>query len=312
MHITRTTSTRLVALLGTLSVALTGCSIFGGGDDDSIAVGSKEFNEQLLLGQIAIIALEDAGFDVSDETGIQGTDNVRAALESGEIDLYWEYTGTGWNEILGHEVTDAATDPAELARQVAAEDLENGVVWLDTAGANNTYAIAAAAETAAALGVTTLSDYARLANDDPDAASLCAAQEFLDRPDGWPAVQRTYGFELPSSAVNEMGLDVIYARIPQADPCNFGEVFATDGRIGGNNLVVIEDDQNVFVAYNISMTVRKEVLDESPQIAEVMNPIIALLTNEKMLELNTRVDVDAEDPADVARDFLQQEGLIGS
>lgn len=310
MHIIRATSTRLVALLGALSVAVTGCGVFGG-DDDSISVGSKEFNEQLLLGQIAILALEDAGFDVGDETGIQGTNNVRAALESGEIDLYWEYTGTGWNEILGHEVTDASTDPAELAEQVATEDLANGIVWLDRAEANNTYAIAAAADTAAELGVSTMSDYAELANRDPDAASLCAAEEFLDRPDGWPAVESTYGFELPDGAVSEMDLGVIYTRLPQADPCNFGEVFATDGRIEGNDLVVMEDDQSVFVAYNISMTVREDLLDESPEIADIMNPIIALLTNEKMLELNTRVDVGAEDPEDVARDFLEQEGLIG-
>ncbi|MPZ27911.1 MAG: glycine/betaine ABC transporter substrate-binding protein [Micromonosporaceae bacterium] len=310
MHIVRATSIRLVALLGALSVTVTGCSVFGGGDDDSISVGSKEFNEQLLLGQIAIVALEDAGFDVSDETGIQGTNNVRASLESGEIDLYWEYTGTGWNEILGHEVADASTDPAELAEAVAAEDLANGIVWLDRAEANNTYAIAAATDTATALGITTMSDYAELANQDPDAASLCAAEEFLDRVDGWPAVESTYGFELPDGAVSEMELNVIYTRLPQADPCNFGEVFATDGRIGGNDLVVIEDDQSVFVAYNISMTVREDVLEEFPEIAEVMNPILALLTNEKMLELNTRVDVATEDPEDVARDFLQQEGLI--
>lgn len=219
MHIMRATSTRLVALLGALSVTVTGCGVFGG-DDDSIAVGSKEFNEQLLLGQIAILALEDAGFEVSDETGIQGTNNVRAALESGEVDLYWEYTGTGWNEILGHEVTDASTDPAELAQQVAAEDLANGIVWLDRAEANNTYAIAAAANTAADLGITTMSDYAELANRDPAAASLCAAEEFLDRADGWPAVESTYGFELPEDAVSEMELNVVYTRLPQSDPCN--------------------------------------------------------------------------------------------
>lgn len=311
MHMIRARSTRLVALLGALSVAATGCGVFGGDDGGSIAVGSKEFNEQRLLGQIAILALEDAGLDVSDETGIQGTTNVRASLESGEIDLYWEYTGTGWNEILGHEVTDASTDPAELAEQVAAEDLANGIVWLDRAEANNTYAIAAAADTAAELGVSTMSDYAELANRDPAAASLCAAEEFLDRSDGWPAVESTYGFELPDSAVSEMELNVVYTRLPQADPCNFGEVFATDGRIGGNDLVVIEDDRSVFVAYNISMTVREETLDEFPEIAETMNPIIALLTNEKMLELNTRVDVAAEEPEAVARDFLEQEGLIG-
>src|SRR5690625_7749492 len=98
----------------------------GGGDGElsgaSITVGSKEFNEQLLLGQIAIQALENAGASVSDQTGIQGTANTRAALEAGEIDMYWEYTGTGWGEILGHESTDAPADTQALAQQVADEE----------------------------------------------------------------------------------------------------------------------------------------------------------------------------------------------
>ncbi|MGH3947823.1 MAG: glycine betaine ABC transporter substrate-binding protein [Pseudonocardiaceae bacterium] len=315
-----TRTARLCALLAALALGATACGGDdgggGGGDDGplagaSLTVGSKEFNEQLLLGQIAIIALEDAGADVQDETGIQGTENVRKALLSGEIDLYWEYTGTGWTSHLGHDVTDAPKDTQELADQVAEEDLENGVVWLDPAGANNTYAIAAATGTAERLGVGTLSDYAELVNQDPAAGSLCAAAEFLDRPDGWPGVEKAYGFDLPRGQITEMDLNLIYARVPQADPCNFGEVFATDGRIVGNDLKIIEDDQEVFVKYNIALTVRQEIMDQYPVIKEIFNPITERLTNEKMLELNERVDVNAELPEDVAQEFLEQEGLIG-
>lgn len=328
MPTTTTGSARLVALLTGLAMTATAC---GGGDPEagagdgngaggedgglagaSLTVGSKEFNEQLLLGQVAIIALEDAGAEVDDQTGIVGTENVRAALTSGEVDLYWEYTGTGWTVHLGHEVADAPTDTQELADQVAAEDLDNGVVWLDPAEANNTYAIAAAASTADELGVSTLSDYAALVEEDPAAGSLCAAAEFLDRDDGWPGVESAYGFDLPDGEIAEMDVNLVYARLPQADPCNFGEVFATDGRIAGNDLTVIEDDQEVFVKYNVAMTVRQEVLDQYPQIADIFNPITALLTNDKLRELNARVDVDAEEPADVARDFLEENGLIGS
>jgi osmoprotectant transport system substrate-binding protein len=317
----RTNTVRLCALFAGLLMVAAAC----GGDDTttttdptsedalsgaSLTVGSKEFNEQLLLGQIAIIALQEAGADVQDETGITGTANVRAALTSGQIDLYWEYTGTGWSAHLGHEVTDAPKDTQELADLVAEEDAANGVVWLDPAEANNTYAIATATGTAEELEVTTLSDYAELVGQNPADGSLCAAAEFLDRPDGWPGVEETYGFDLPAAQVTEMDLNLIYARVPQADPCNFGEVFATDGRIAGNDLVIIEDDQEVFVKYNIAMTVRQETFDEYPELEEIFAPITALLTNEKMLELNERVDVMAEDPADVARDFLEEEGLI--
>ncbi len=320
MRYQMTRTARLCALLAALALGATACGGDdgggGGGDDGplagaSLTVGSKEFNEQLLLGQIAIIALEDAGADVQDETGIQGTENVRKALLSGEIDLYWEYTGTGWTSHLGHDVMDAPKDTQELADQVAEEDLENGVVWLDPAGANNTYAIAAATGTAERLGVGTLSDYAELVNQDPAAGSLCAAAEFLDRPDGWPGVEKAYGFDLPRGQITEMDLNLIYARVPQADPCNFGEVFATDGRIVGNDLKIIEDDQEVFVKYNIALTVRQEIMDQYPVIKEIFNPITERLTNEKMLELNERVDVNAELPEDVAQEFLEQEGLIG-
>src|SRR5690606_40344709 len=90
----------------------------------SFSVGSKEFTEQLILGQIAILALENAGANVDDNTGIVGTDNVRAALTSGEIDMYWEYTGTGWSSHLGREISDAPPSPEELAQAVAEADAE--------------------------------------------------------------------------------------------------------------------------------------------------------------------------------------------
>jgi osmoprotectant transport system substrate-binding protein len=318
MRIAKSRTPRLLLLVAGMSLVVASCGgdDGGGGGDGplagaSLTVGSKEFNEQLLLGQIAILALENAGADVQDETGITGTENTRAALTSGEIDMYWEYTGTGWSSHLGHEVADAPSDTQELAQQVAKEDKANGVVWLDPAEANNTYAIAAASDTAEELGVSTLSEYADLVNEDPSQGSICAAAEFLDRPDGWPGVENAYNFDLPGAQITEMDLNLIYARLPEADPCNFGEVFATDGRIAGNDLVIIEDDQEVFVKYNIALTVRQEVMDEhGPAIEEIFNPITELLTNEKMLELNERVDVNAEPPEDVARDFLEEEGLI--
>jgi len=318
-HYRKSRTPRLFALLAGLSIAATACGddgAGGGGGEGLLAgaaltVGSKEFNEQHLLGQIAILALENAGAEVKDETGIQGTENVRKALTSGQIDLYWEYTGTGWTSHLGHEVTDAPKDTQELADKVAEEDLKNDVVWLGPAEANNTYAIAAAKLTAEKLGVRTLSDYAKLVGRDPSAGSLCAAAEFLDRADGWPGVQKTYGFTLPAAEVTEMELNLVYARVPKTDPCNFGEVFATDGRIVGNDLVVIEDDKEVFVKYNVAMTIRKEAFDKYPKLKDVFDPITKLLTNEKLTELNARIDVDAEEPADVAQDFLEEHDLIG-
>lgn len=315
MNISKKQVVQAFALAAGTSLAIAAC---GGGDDSgggeggSIAVGSKEFTEQLILGNIAAIALEDAGLDVdSDGIGIEGTENVRAGLESGDIDMYWEYTGTGYTTILGHDAADAPRDPQELYNTVKDEDAGNDIVWLEPSAANNGYAIGAPGDTASELGVTTLSDYAELVNSSPDDASLCAAAEFLDRADGLLGLQDVYGFELPASSIKEMDLDIVFTQMVEGGECNFGELFETDGRIPVNDITVLEDDKSAFVKYNITPTIRQDALDANPDVEDVLNEISAKLTTEKMLELNVQVDDQNADPADVAEQFLKDEGLIG-
>ena len=157
----------------------------------TFTVGSKEFTEQLILGQIAIQALQATGATVNDKTGIQGTTNVRKALTSNQIDMYWEYTGTGWTVHLGHTTADAPKDPKELYQAVASEDsAKNQIKWLNPAPMNNTYAIATAQGRGQELGVTDMSSFAALAGRDPAKASLCGAAEFLTRDDGLPGWRR--------------------------------------------------------------------------------------------------------------------------
>jgi len=130
-----------------------------------IVVGSKEFTEQLILGQITIMALENAGFEVEDSTGLGGTEVARKALENGEIDLYWEYTGTGWLVALQHE--DAITDSDEAYQKVKEEDLaKNNLVWLPYAPFNNTYTIMMRKADAEALDITSISDLAGVINEE--------------------------------------------------------------------------------------------------------------------------------------------------
>jgi osmoprotectant transport system substrate-binding protein len=275
-----------------------------------VAVGGKEFTEQLILCEITAQALESAGATVDRTCGLSGSATVRSALTSGDIDMYWEYTGTGWITHLGE--TKPIADPDELYQAVAEQDEDkNSIVWLDPAPANNTYAVAASSETAEKTGVDTLSAYAELAESDPAAAGFCGAAEFFGREDGWPGLQKAYGFELPDGQVSELAAGAIYNSIDKAKPCPFGEVFATDGRIAALDLVVLKDDKNFFTAYNPAVTIRKDTLDENPGIADVLAPVSDALTDETLQSLNANVDVDGQTPEQTAKDWLVKEGFVG-
>jgi len=315
-------TSRTPGALPALAVALTLVAAGCGGDDGggasgdalqgkTFTVGSKEFTEQKILGQIAILVLENAGATVKDETGITGTANVRTALESDEIDMYWEYTGTGWTDILGNKSGDAAKDPEELFSAVAEQDAKNGVSWIAKSTANDTYAFATSAKVSKKYGVTTLSDYAKLANEDPESATMCAAAEFLDRQDGWPGMEKAYGFDLPAKQTSEVDLGLVFEGVPKGKPCNFGEVFETDGRIPANDLVVLEDDKNYFVSYEVAMTVNEDVLKGAPKLEEVLDPVAKALTTEELTKLNSQVDVDGLPIEAVAEKWLQGKDLIG-
>ncbi|MDQ3528398.1 MAG: glycine/betaine ABC transporter substrate-binding protein, partial [Actinomycetota bacterium] len=277
----------------------------------SLTVGSKEFTEQLILGQIALLALEAAGADVTDQTGLTGTPVVREALDTGEIDLYWEYTGTGWINILGE--TEPVKGSEEQFDAVAEADLEaNGIKWLaPPAAANNTYAFAANSQAVEEFGVESISDLTALANDNPEAATLCTASEFITRDDGLPGVEELYGFDLPDANVAQLDFGLVYASVADADPCNFAVVFATDGQVLANDLTVLEDDKGFFPTYNIAMTMKEETYEENAEAYDTLFGAIAeLITDESMTEMNAAVDVDGESAEDVAAEFLASNGII--
>jgi osmoprotectant transport system substrate-binding protein len=315
----------VTAILCLLTLTLTGCtlgsepspevsrgSLIAKGElkGATLNVGSKEFTEQLVLCEITAVALESVGAKVKRTCGMSGSNTVRSALLSADIDMYWEYTGTGWVTHL--KQTKPIADPREQYEAVAKSDLDkNGVRWLPPSPANNTYAVAASAEKATELGVKTISEYAALAKQDPAKASFCGAAEFFGREDGWPGVQKAYGFTLPRSATAELALGAIYSSIDKSDPCAFGEVFATDGRIKALGLTVLQDDRAFFTAYNPSLTVREDVASKHPQLAEVIGALTEALDDETLRDLNARVDVDGDTPEKVAGDWLREKGFVG-
>ena len=326
---------RHIALAGGLALVITAC---GGGDSSpspsadepttevsataaasasagagidlagaEFTVGSKEFTEQLILGQITIQLLEDAGATVTDETGLVGSSVVREALTQGDIDMYWEYTGTGW---ITHQGNDTPIPGAQEQFDAVKEaDAANDIAWLDPAPFNNTYAIAVASETATELEIATMSDLAAYAGENPEGATVCGASEFLNRDDGLPGLEEAYGFEF--SEVSELELGLVYTSTDAGDPCVFGEAFATDSRIVALDLTVLEDDLEFHPTYLPALNVRQEVLDENPGLADLFAQVAEALDDETMLGLNAQVDVDGEEPADVAEAFLSENGLVG-
>ena len=321
-----TSSTRIPALLLSGALALAACGGDdtgvgaggggggGGGGTDvdlsgvSLAVGSKEFTEQLVVGQVAVQALEAAGAKVEDRTNLTGTSVVRQALESGEIDLYYEYTGTGWISVLGE--TTPVPGAQEQFDAVKEADAANDITWFARTEANNTFAIAANAEAVEEFGVATLSDYAQVVNDDPSAGRLCSSAEFINRDDGLPGVEKTYGFDLPDDEVVQLEPALVYTQVGAGEECDFAVVFATDGQVGNQDLTVLEDDKQFFPPYNLAVSMRTEAYEASSEpLEELFGEISAELTDDKLTELNARVDVDGEDPKDVAADFLSEIGI---
>jgi len=324
----RTRRLLLASLL--VSLVLTGCGLGTAGgfvpsgklagplasqsgelDGASIQVGSKNFSENVILGKMVIILFRAAGADVKDLTNSPGSNAARQAMLEGEINAMWEYTGTGWISYLGHDKP--IPDEQKQYRAVAQEDRkENGLVWLPPAPMNNTYGFAVTQETAKKYGLKTLSDIKKVPEQE---RTFCIESEFASRADGMPGMLKTYGIPkgepggVPARNLKTYQTGAIYNATAKGD-CLFGEVFTTDGRILALDLKVLEDDKKYFPLYNVSLVVSKELNTEYPAVADILAPVTKKLTNEVLLKLNARVDVDGKEPAQVAFDYLVDEGFI--
>lgn len=316
---------RTAAAVAALALFATGCTVSseeeepadaGGGSIDKIdsvsgkkiTVGSKEFDEQLLLGQIAIVALQATGAKPVDKTNITGSDNVRKALTSKSIDLYWEYTGTGWTTYL--KKTKIVPAAGKLYAATKKADAANGITWWARSPANNSYAIAANGDAAKKTGVKNLSDYAALVKKNPKQAKSCLGPEFKSRDDGMPAIEKKYGFKLPGAQTKVVQDSVVYTTVGKGSDCSFGVVTATDGRVAAQGLKVLEDDKHAFPTYNPAVTIRSAVAKKYPELEKVFAPIATKLTTKVLTDLNKKVSVDGDKPEKVAKDWLRKEGFI--
>lgn len=285
--------------------------VVGDLDGATVTVGSKESDEQLILGQLAVQALEALGADVTDRTALGETADVRQALQTGEIDVYWEYLGTAWTDILGR--SEMVEDLDELLEAVEELDGENGITWGKHGWFQSTHALAQTEQTAERLGVTTLTELAELSRADPGEATFCLTGDFAAGDDGFPAMAARYEMDVPEGNVALMNEDRIYAELGDDDGarCNFGLVFTTDGRVGALDLEVLADDEAVSPWQHPAAAIRTEVAERHPDIVALLDDVLRTLKLETMQELNLRA-AGGESPEDIARDWLEQQGLLSS
>jgi len=274
----------------------------------TFTVGSKQFTEQLILGQITLDLLKAAHATVHDQTGLAGTTAVRKALTSGKIDMYWEYTGTAWVEFLGHT---GAAGQARLFKKVAKQDLkDNGIKWLDPASFSDSYAVATNHKTASRYHLKDLSQLGPLIANHPDAATFCVNNEFSQRSDALPGLEKAYGWKVPQGNVNIVQLSLVYQQVASGQRCNFGSVFTTDGRIETKHLVVLKDNKHFFPPYYAALTMREKTFKAHPKLAKLFRPVAKALTLKTMQHLNGEVDIKGKFPAQVADAWLKKEHFI--
>lgn len=286
------------------AIALLGTVTAGNAQSDEIVVGGLNYTEHLILTSSTVQLLEDRGYNVDKREGL-GTAVLRRAQESGQVDVYWEYTGNSVILFNDHPQPDTAEETYEIARQL---DAEQGLIWLNPSDTNNTYALAMREQDAAERGIRSLSDLAEAMTSGTE-LTLASNAEFYSRDDGLRPLQEAYGFEFPRNRVSRMDSGLTYNAL-RDQRTDVALVFATDGRNGAFSFRVLEDDRDFFPAYQLAPVVVEDTLNQHSGLADLLNTMSAVLTDAILIDLNRRVDVDRQDIDRVARDFLEENDLI--
>ena len=315
------TATAFAALA--IAVSLVACSTTAtpsatgtGTPKGPIRVGSKIDVEGPILGQIIIAMLEKNGFTVEDKTRTGATDVVRKALLSGQIDIYPEYTANGVLVFLKDQKIDPAVlkDATKTYDTVKQLDLQvNGIVWLQPAPANNTWAVAVPAAFSTANSIKTMADWAAYINKGGN-VKIVGSQEFFTSAAAMPAFEKAYGFTLSKNQIVALGTGDTAVTEKAASQgtsgANAAMAYGTDGTIAALDLVVLSDPKGAQPIYQPAPAVRKAIADKYPDLATLLDPVFEKLTLETLQTLNGKVAVDGQDPKAVAVDWLTSQGFL--
>ncbi len=276
------------------SLAACGNSKGSNGDKDTIRIGSKDFTENSIVGEIYALALEDKGYKVERVPNIASS-VIHTSLVNGEIDLYPEYTGTGLLAVLKK---DLITDPQKVYDTVKSEyEKQFNLEWLNYSAANDGQGLVIRTDVANKLGIKTISDLQAHASE----IRFASQGEFDQREDGIPGLEKVYGkFNFKSSNVYDNGLKYQVLENNEAD---LAPASTTEGQLTKPEFTLLEDDKHVWPPYNLAPVVKKSLLDAHPDIADILNKVSATLDTKTVTKLNAEVDVDKKEYEEVAKAY---------
>lgn len=295
-------NSKLIIITSILLISTVLATVIFKNDDKKISIGSKNFTEQLILGNM-VSDLIEANTDITVERKLNlgGTQVAFNALQAGELDIYVEYTGTGLVNILKQDVVN---DP-QKAYDIVYTEFKNkyNIQWLEPLGFNNTYVLAVRKDTAQKYNLEKFSDLAKASNN----LIMGPTIEFANREDGYLGLIKEYNMNFKDLKAVDGGLRYTAIENSKSDVI---DAFSTDGLLKGFDLKVLEDDKSFFPPYYAVPLIREDTLKEYPQLKEIINKLAGKLNDETMRGLNYKVDKLGESPENVAKDFLKEQGLI--
>ena len=272
------------------------------GHEETLQVATKPMTEQYVLGEMLDILIEqDTDLEVELTQGVGGgTSNIQPAMESGEFDLYPEYTGTGWNMVLKKEGLYQEDMFEEMQKEYGEK---YAMQWTGMYGFNNTYGLAVRREIASQYGLETYSDLAAVSSR----LVFGAEYDFFERGDGYDALCEAYGMQFKKTMDLDIGLKYQALNQGQIDAM---VVFTTDGQLADSDVVVLEDDRQFYPSYLCGNVVRTGVLEEHPELAGVFEKLTGLISDRDMARMNDEVETEGREPREVAEEFLRANGLL--
>jgi len=309
----------VLAVVLTLTLIMAGCAKEA--EVKEVTVGNKNFTEQYIIGEMIKQLLEDRGFEVELKPDLS-TMVLREGMEAGDIDICADYTGTAWMVHLGHKY-EPGIDNNRLYDMVKAEEEGKGFVWLNPIWNNNTYVLVSWSEFVKGNNIASLSDLAALYQKGDVQIKTFVGFEFSTRPDGLPALQDFYGFSVPEASLmtGAPGASLLGLENRQ---CDVAMAFGTDAIIAKHGWHAYLDNKAFFPPYDLTPYVRKDTLDKYPEIADIINELVATFPGggksatpaivgegqKVWQQLNARVDIDKLEPDEAAREYLLKHRLV--